>query len=63
MDELHKAIIDRLEPWELVEFLQIPMEEILEAFEDLIEDKIKDVQEFVGFSIDDEEVDNDYNDW
>lgn len=62
MDELHKAIIDRLEPWELVEFLQIPMEEILEAFEDLIEDKIKDVQEFVGFSIDDEEVDNDYND-
>ena len=62
MDELHKAIIDRLEPWELVDFLQIPMEEILEAFEDLIEDKIKDVQEFVGFSIDDEEVDNDYND-
>ena len=62
MDELHKAIIDRLEPWELVEFLQIPMEEILEAFEDLIEDKIKDVQEFVGFSIDDEEVDSDYND-
>ena len=62
MDELHKAIIDRLEPWELVEFLQIPMEEILEAFEDLIEDKIKDVQEFVGFSIDDEEVDMDYND-
>ena len=61
MDELHKAIIDRLEPWELVEFLQIPMEEILEAFEDLIEDKIKDLQEFVGLTIDDEEVDNDYN--
>jgi len=62
MDELHKAIIDRLEPWELVDFLQIPMEEILEAFEDLIEDKIKDLQEFVGLTIDDEEVDNDYND-
>lgn len=61
MDELHKAIIDRLEPWELVEFLQIPMEEILEAFEDLIEDKITDLQEFVGLTIDDEEVDNDYN--
>lgn len=61
MEELHKAIIDRLEPWELVDFLQIPMEEILEAFEDLIEDKIKDLQEFVGLSIDDEEVDNDYN--
>lgn len=63
MDELHKAIIDRLEPWELVDFLQIPMEEILEAFEDLIEDKIKDLQEFVGLTIDDEEVDNDYNEW
>ncbi len=62
MEELHKAIIDRLEPWELVDFLQIPMEEILEAFEDLIEDKIKDLQEFVGLTIDDEEVDNDYND-
>lgn len=62
MEELHKAIIDRLEPWELVDFLQIPMEEILEAFEDLIEDKIKDLQEFVGLSIDDEEVDMDYND-
>ena len=61
MDELHKAIIDRFEPWELVDFLQIPMEEILEAFEDLIEDKIKDLQEFVGLTIDDEEVDNDYN--
>lgn len=61
MDELHKAIIDRLEPWELVDFLQIPMEEILEAFEDLIEDKITDLQEFVGLTIDDEEVDNDYN--
>lgn len=61
MDELHKAIIDRLEPWELVDFLQIPMEEILEAFEDLIEDKIKDLQEFVGLTIDDEEADNDYN--
>lgn len=63
MDELHKAIIDRLEPWELVDFLQIPMEEILEAFEDLIEDKIKDLQEFVGLTIDDEEADNDYNEW
>lgn len=61
MDELHKAIIDRLEPWELVDFLQIPMEEILEAFEDLIEDKIKDLQDFVGLTIDDEEVDNNYN--
>jgi hypothetical protein len=62
MEELHKAILDRLEPWELVEFLQIPMEEILDAFEDLIEDKITDLQEFVGFTIDDEEVDIDYND-
>jgi hypothetical protein len=61
MEELHKAIIDRLEPWELVEFLQIPMEEILEAFEEIIEDKITDLQEFVGLTIDDEEVDRDYN--
>lgn len=62
MEELHKAILDRLEPWELVEFLQIPMTEIIDAFEELIEDKITDLQEFVGLTIDTEEMDNDYND-
>ena len=62
MEELHKAILDRLEPWELVEFLLIPMEEILDAFEELIEDKITDLQDFVGLTIDDDEVDINYND-
>ena len=61
MEELHKAILDRLEPWELVEFLQIPMTEIIDAFEELIEEKVTDLQDFVGLTIDDEEVDTDYN--
>jgi len=61
MEELHKAILDRLEPWELVEYLQIPMVEIIDAFEELIEDKMIDLQEFVGLTLDDEEMDTDYN--
>jgi hypothetical protein len=61
MEELHKAILDRLEPWELVDFLQIPMVEIIDAFEELIEDKMVDLQDFVGLTIDDEEMDTDFN--
>jgi hypothetical protein len=61
MEELHKAILDRLEPWELVDFLQIPMVEIIDAFEELIEDKMLDLQDFVGLTIDDEEMDTDFN--
>jgi hypothetical protein len=45
------AIRDRLEGWELVEFLQVPIEQVLlVALEnDWINDEnIKDVQELVG---------------
>jgi len=46
-----KAAEDRLEGWELVEFLQVPIEAILNACEDndwINEDNIKDVQELIG---------------
>jgi len=42
---------DRLEGWELVEFLQIPIEWVLNACEDndwIDEDNIEDVREFIG---------------
>lgn len=45
------AIKDRLEGWELVEFLQIPIEQVLLAAleNDWINDEnIEDVQELVG---------------
>lgn len=45
------AIQDRLEGWELVEFLQVPIELVLQvAMEnDWIDDEnVEDVQEFIG---------------
>lgn len=45
------AITDRLEGWELVEFLQIPIETILNAaleYDWINEENIEDVLELVG---------------
>lgn len=52
MEELSKetrdAIIDRLEGWELVDFLQIPIEAVIEVFENYILENIEDVEDFIG---------------
>ena len=45
------AIKDRLEGWELIEFLQVPIEDILQAALDndwIDDDNVEDVLEFVG---------------
>lgn len=45
------AIEDRLEGWELVEFLQIPVEDIIQAaleFDWINDDNVDDLLEFVG---------------
>ena len=61
MEELDKntknAIIDRLEGWELVDFLQIPIEAVIEAFESQILENLEDVKDFVGLRNKDEEED------
>lgn len=61
MEELDKntknAIIDRLEGWELVDFLQIPIEAVIEAFESQILENLEDVEDFVGLRNKDEEED------
>jgi hypothetical protein len=47
------AIRDRLEGWELVEFLQIPIETILNAaleFDWINEENVEDVLELAGLS-------------
>ena len=41
-------LADRLEGWELVDFLQIPVEEVIDAFEDTIIQHLDDVNEFAG---------------
>lgn len=47
-EDLKEIICDRLEGWELVEFLQIPIELIVETFEDKIQENIEDVKDFCG---------------
>jgi hypothetical protein len=50
---LQEAIKDRLEGWELVEFLQLPIEDILLAALDndwINEDNVEEVLDFVGIN-------------
>lgn len=46
--ETKKALIDRFEGWELVEFLGIETEDIIEAFEERILEDLNEVLEFAG---------------
>lgn len=46
-----QAIKDRLEGWELVEFLQVPIEKVLEAATEndwIDEDNLADLLDFIG---------------
>lgn len=50
-EEEFYAITDRLEGWELVEFLQINIEEVLASALDndwINEDNVEDLMEFIG---------------
>ncbi len=51
------AIADRLEGWELFDFLQITIEDVIELFEDEIEENLEDVLEFCGLRIDNDKDD------
>ena len=46
--ELKEALIDRVEAWDLVEFLGLSASEIVEAFEDKIVEHLEDVLEEYG---------------
>lgn len=47
--EIKKRLIDYFEPGELVDYLGITIEDIVEIFEDDIEELIEDVEEFIGY--------------
>jgi hypothetical protein len=51
---LKSAICDRLEGWELVEFLNIPIEDIVELFEEEILDNVTEVKDFITYGIETE---------
>lgn len=54
-DELKNHICDALEGFELVEYLDISIEDIVELFEDEILENLEDVLEFIGLKNDEDE--------
>lgn len=46
--EQYKRIADYFTGFELVEFLQIPVEDVIEAFAELIEEKLDEIEEEMG---------------
>ncbi len=48
-NDLKKALADYFDAWDLVELLEIPTEEIIEAFEDMIEDRLDEIAEVIGY--------------
>jgi hypothetical protein len=56
---LKSAICDRLEGWELIEFLNIPIEDIVELFEEDILDNLEEVKDFITYGVETETDDRD----
>lgn len=46
--ETRKRIEDFFEGFELVEYLQIPVDEVVDAFEEQIEENLDEIEEFIG---------------
>lgn len=46
--ETKLRIIDFFEGFELVEFLQLPVDEIIERFEDEVEEALDEIEELMG---------------
>ena len=47
-EHVREAIIDRLEGWELVEFLQVPIEQVLDMVEDVVALNLDDVKDLIN---------------
>lgn len=54
-DNFKKALIDRYNGWELVELLDIPIEEIVEIFEDYILDYEEDLKDEMNYKDNDKD--------
>lgn len=47
-NDTRQRIADYFDPWDLVEYLGITTSEILDAFEEEIEDKLAAIEELMG---------------
>ena len=50
---IRNALIDKFEGWELVEFLNISIDRIVELLEEDIIENLEDVYEELGFTVED----------
>lgn len=53
-EELKNKISDYFESWELAEYLSISTLDLIEAFEDAVDDRLEDILELLGIGITDE---------
>lgn len=50
--ETKDRIADYFDAWQLVELLGIPTSEVIEAFEDIIEERLDDIDDLMEFKRD-----------
>lgn len=50
--DVKERIADFFEPWELVEYLGAKIDDVIDAFEDEIEERLGDLEELMGFADD-----------
>lgn len=48
--ETKQRIVDYFDPWDLVEYLGITVEQLVEAFEEDIEERLEAIEELMGVS-------------
>lgn len=51
--ETRNRIVAYFDPWELVEFLGVKTQDVVEVFEDEIEELLEDIEELMGLNDDD----------
>jgi hypothetical protein len=47
-EEERNRVIDYFDPWELVELLKVSIHEVIDVFEDVIEDYLPAINEIMG---------------
>jgi hypothetical protein len=57
--DVKQALIDRYDPWELVELLDVSTETLVEALSEDIAEKLAKVRTELGMELDEEDNDND----
>lgn len=63
LDEgFRKALEDYFQGWDLVDFLNIPPEDVIDAFEDLILEREEELKDYIDYSHDEVEEDDDRQD-